>query len=109
MEGVRTPELNSTLFLAGGGCFECGELCLKTEVRRAGHLMLAARTGPNEALIRGVGCCSLEKRRGQQNTMDMTTKTGGRGSGVAQKSVSLNCMFSNHFRSSVTEYSPNFN
>lgn len=77
MEGVRTPELNSTQ----GVKFGCGESCLKTEVRRASRPMLTARTGPNEALTGGVGCCSLEKGRGQQNTMKMTTKTGGGGVG----------------------------
>lgn len=87
MEGVRTPELNSTqvflffsfLFFGRGG--GCGESCLNTEVRRADRPTLAARTGPNEALIGGVGCCSLEKGGGQQNTMKMTTKTGGGGVG----------------------------
>lgn len=86
-----------------------GKLCLKTEVRCASRPMPAVGTGPNEALIGGVGCCSLEKGQGQQNTMKMTTKTRGGGSGLAQMSVSLNCMFSNHFKSSVTKYSPNFN
>lgn len=48
----------------------------------------------------------FRKAQGQQSTMKMTTKTG---EAVAQMSVSLNCMLSNHFKSTVTEYSPNFN
>lgn len=47
----------------------------------------------------------FKKAQGQQNTKKMTTKTG---EAVAQMSVSLNCTFSNHFKSTVTEYSPNF-
>ena len=48
----------------------------------------------------------FRKAQGQQSTMKMTTKTG---EAVAQTSVSLNCVLSNHFKSAVTEYSPNFN
>lgn len=46
------------------------------------------------------------KAYGQQSTMKMTTKTAG---AVAEISISLNCMLSKHFKSTVTEYSPNFN
>lgn len=48
----------------------------------------------------------FRKAPGQQRTMKMTTKTG---EAVAPTSVPLNCMLSNHFKSTATEYSPNFN
>ena len=81
------------------------ELCLNG--REACSLpQLTLSIGPNEALIRGVGCCSAGKHTVSKATMKMTTKTGG---AVAEISVSLNCMLSKHFKSTVTEYSPNFN
>lgn len=61
---------------------------------------------PNEALIGGVGCCSLEKHGVSKATMKMTTKTE---EAVVQMSVSLNCMFSNNFKRALTEYAQNFN
>lgn len=47
------------------------------------------------------------KAWGQQTTMKTTTKSGGRQG--HRVSVLLNCTFSNHFKSMVTEYSPDFN
>lgn len=49
------------------------------------------------------------KRRGSAKHNEDDNKDWGCGSVVAQMSVSLNCMFSNRYRSSVTEYSPDFN
>lgn len=68
--------------------------------------LLTVSIEPNEALIGGVGCCSLEKAQGQQSTMKMTTKTGV---ALFRLSGSVNCMLSNHFKSMVAENSPSFN
>lgn len=48
----------------------------------------------------------FRKAPGQQRTMKTTTKTG---EAVAPKTFLLNCKLSNHFKSTVTEYSLKFN
>lgn len=110
VEGVRKGELNRTQ--VGGllhnfssvGRLCVWELCLNR--RETCTLpLLTASFGPNEALIGGVGCCSLEKRRVSRTQWRWQQRLWGSG----PMSFSLNCMLSNHFKSTVTEYSPKLN
>lgn len=112
MEGVRKAELNSTQVWGFLSRLSSAVKVWAWESRLNRRKtcpppLLTASVGPNEALIRGVGCCSLGKHGVSKPQWKRQQRAGGRRG--HRVSVPLNCTFSNHFKSSVTEYSPDFN